>query len=81
MALTPEETFTLTDDDKATADALEALIDKALLGRRSREFKCSAGLYTADLVVRAELARRYRAARWHVYDVEDLDKPLRLVAA
>lgn len=81
MALPPEQTLTITDEDKAAADAIEAAIDKAITGRRSREFRCSAPeLHSSDLIVRTELARRYRAARWHVYDVEDVDKPLRLVA-
>jgi hypothetical protein len=81
MAKQPDETIKPTDQDLAAADALEEAIDAVLeRGRTSPTFLCEGELHTSSIVVRHLLAERYRKTRWHVYDVEATDLPLRLEA-
>lgn len=81
MAKRPEETIKPTDRDLAAAATLEEAIDAVLdRGRTSPTFLCEGELHTTSIVVRHLLAERFRKARWHVYDVEATDLPLRLEA-
>lgn len=81
MAISPDEAIPSPDADQiAEMLRLGDAIDAMLRDRTTQTVDLAGGLHTKDLVVRHALARDYRAKGWHVYGVEDTEKPMRLVA-